>query len=120
MQVDTLLDKSTEETKLLFSSNPTKDNKLNLSLGKLRDIVRPISEQSVLDQATHQGYTVQELESGSIQVLQNNKPILPAKPTLRSLSTALGLSLLNSNGNPMNTRQLGSLLIKQLKESEQR
>lgn len=34
-----------------------------------------------------------------------------AKPALRDLATSLGVSLVNNNGNPRNTRQLGSEII---------
>jgi hypothetical protein len=34
------------------------------------------------------------------------------KPVLRELATSLNIGLLNSNGNPYNTRQLGTQIIK--------
>ncbi|ABI55860.1 hypothetical protein Mlg_0506 [Alkalilimnicola ehrlichii MLHE-1] len=61
-------------------------------------------------------YTVRELENGSIEVEQAGALLVPAKPTLRGLARRLHLSLLNSNGNPLNTRQLGSQIIKSLSE----
>jgi hypothetical protein len=119
MQIDTLLDASISETQALFS--PAKNHKLNLSLSKLRNLsgtkVKPLDEQSILRQAAFQDYIIQELESGSILVFQHKQIIQPAKPALRNLSTTLGLPLLNANGNPMNTRQLGSRVIRQLMEN---
>ena len=119
MQINTLLDKSIEETLPLLAQ--ATGNKVNLSLSKLRfnrsENVKPLDQQSILHQSSYQGYSIKELESGSILVIKGKQVIQPAKPILRTLSTTLGLPLLNSNGNPMNTRQLGSRLIRQLNET---
>jgi len=61
-------------------------------------------------------YKIVELENGTIEVLLNNKLVTPSKPHLRDIAKKLGLSILNGNGNPLNTRQLGSMLIKELSE----
>ena len=58
------------------------------------------------------GYVVRELDSGSIEVLDGGVSVVPAKPVLRTLAVDLGVSLLNANGNPLNTRQLGSQIIR--------
>jgi hypothetical protein len=38
--------------------------------------------------------------------------IIPVKPVLRELAMHLNVDLLNGNGNPRTTRQLGSQIIK--------
>ena len=58
-----------------------------------------------------QGYALRVLDSGSIEIRKDGDRIAPAKPVLRSLAVDLGVSLLNANGNPRNTRQLGQQVI---------
>jgi hypothetical protein len=60
---------------------------------------------------TFDGYTVRALESGTIQVERDGKLMIPSKPVLRDLARRLNVGTLNRNGNPLNTRQLGSLII---------
>lgn len=60
-------------------------------------------------------YTVRELESGSIEVTHDGKEVKPTKPALREIASKLNLRLLNRNGNPLNTRQLGSLVIDRIR-----
>ena len=67
--------------------------------------IQPIRE------ARFRQYTVRELESGSIEVERDGRRIAPAKPVLRELASELDVGLHNRRGNPMNTRQLGSLII---------
>jgi hypothetical protein len=57
---------------------------------------------------------VRELENGTIEVYANGGLVSPSKPALKELATQLNVPLLNSNGNPYNTRQLGSLVIKSI------
>ena len=119
MQIDTLLDSPMAEAKNLMSG-PDSKGKLLLSLGKLRGAERrpsrPIEEQQVRAEATHEDVTIRELESGTILVLRNGEVEAVAKPVLRRIASKLGVSVVNSNGNSHNTRQLGSLLIRQLRE----
>lgn len=72
------------------------------------------SEQEVNREVAFEDYVLRELVSGTIEVLKNGVAILPAKPVLRQLAARFGVSLLNAHGNPRNTRQLGSELIKKL------
>lgn len=58
------------------------------------------------------GFLLRELESRTIEVEREGTPISPAYPVLKDLAGLLNVSVLNSNGNPFNTRQLGSLLIR--------
>lgn len=57
-------------------------------------------------------YTVTELENGTIEISQEGRILRPTKPILRQLAQEANISLFNSNGNPLNTRQLGSQLIR--------
>ncbi|HAS1563237.1 hypothetical protein PE051_01645 [Enterobacter asburiae] len=59
-------------------------------------------------------YTISRLESGSIIVECDGNAVPVVKPVLRRVAEALGIDQNNSNGNPMNTRQLGGEIIKAL------
>jgi hypothetical protein len=61
-------------------------------------------------------YTVRELASGSIEVERDGRRVVPSKPALRELASKLDVGLHNRRGNPMNTRQLGSLIITRIGE----
>lgn len=115
MQIETLLDAPLPEAQLLFSELA---GKLNLPLGKLRgssrSSSRALEEQKVASEARHEEYVVREYESGTVVVLKNGIIESSAKPLLRKIAKEIGVSMLNSNGNPMNTRQLGARLIKDL------
>lgn len=114
MQVETLLDASVAETLALMA--PEGEGKRVLSLSRLVKKPKPRSEQKTTNEVSFNGYKVRELESGSIEVEKNGMPITPAKPALRELAMQLNIPIVNSNGNPMNTRQLGSQIIKSIVE----
>lgn len=61
-------------------------------------------------------YTVHELESGSIEVERDGQRVKPTKPALREIASKLNLGLQNRSGNLMNTRQLGSYIIKHIQQ----
>jgi hypothetical protein len=65
-------------------------------------------------------YTIRELESGSIEVRRDGNEVKPTKPALREIASKLKLELLNRNGNPLNTRQLGSLVINRIRSLQSR
>ena len=71
----------------------------------------PVADQKPVRQASYGPYKVREYESGTIQVEKDGVPEKIAKPALRDLATSLGVSLVNNNGNPRNTRQLGSEIL---------
>jgi hypothetical protein len=78
--------------------------------GRTPGNMRPIRE-------VHFGrYTVRELASGSIEVERDGRRVVPSKPALRELASKLEVGLHNRSGNPMNTRQLGSLVITRIGE----
>ena len=79
-----------------------------------RETGTPLYESAVNREVAFEDYVLRELVSGTIEVMKNGAVILPAKPVLRRLASRLGVALLNAHGNPRNTRQLGSELIKKL------
>lgn len=75
----------------------------------------PSSQIAIVQSIVCGSYVVKERENGSIEVTLDEKKITPVKPFLRQLALQENISLINSSGNPFNTRQLGSLIIKTLK-----
>lgn len=70
---------------------------------------------SVIESAKWQDYKISRLESGSIVVEREGRPVTIVKPFLRKVAEELKVDLNNANGNQMNTRQLGGKIIKKLK-----
>lgn len=56
-------------------------------------------------------WRVIQFENGSIVVEANGRRAPFAKPVLNEIAAAQGVSILNCNGNRMNTRQLGATII---------
>jgi hypothetical protein len=81
-------------------------------------MIKPITAiaAKLVRQVVFRGYDVRELETGAIEVLKNGVSVTPVRPILRDLALALNVGLLNQNGNPHNTRQLGTLIIKSVNE----
>lgn len=113
MQVETLLDTTVEQAKPLMNIGPT--GKSAIAMSKL--INPPVKPRILLNvkEAIWNNYKLVELENGTIEVLLNDVLVTPSKPYLRDIAKELGVSTLNSNGNPFNTRQLGSLLLKTIR-----
>lgn len=109
MQVETLLDASVPEALALMAEE--RNGKRDLALSKISRPKIPIAPPIAIKSIDFEGFTIRELESGTIEVEKDGKLILPAIPTLRELATKLNVSFLNGNGNPLNTRSLGSLVI---------
>ncbi|MBD0412946.1 DUF6998 domain-containing protein [Pseudoalteromonas distincta] len=112
MQVETLLDLPVEQARLLMSDVAT--GKSCITMSKL--INPPFKPRILLNvkEAIWHNYKLVELENGTIEVFLNDELVTPSKPYLRDIAKELGVSILNGNGNPFNTRQLGSVLIKEL------
>jgi hypothetical protein len=110
MQVETLLDAPVAEALVLMA--PEGEGKSVLSLSRLVKKAKPRSELKTANEVAFKGYKIRELESGSIEVEKDGTLIAPAKPALREVALQLNISLVNANGNPLNTRQLGSQIIK--------
>ena len=112
MQIETLLNEEKGVAESLMRETSGTSGKLAISLSKLLSIKKPNSKISVLKSIQISEYTIKELENGTIEVERDNQVLTPAKPILRELAKQLNISILNGAGNPMNTRQLGSLIIK--------
>jgi hypothetical protein len=114
MQIETLLDAHVEDATTYMS--PEVGGKRTLSLGKI--VKKPSSRRDikVVKEVSFHGYTIRELETGSIEVEREGKIVIPAKPVLRELAMQFNIGLLNSNGNALNTRQLGSHVMKSIQE----
>jgi len=114
LQIKVLLDKPTPELLQILGSE--RNGKFDLALSKLLskkpkiDVLRPAVE------VKFKGFTVQEMETGTIVILKDRNSVIPLKPVLREIATELNIGLLNASGNPHNTRQLGSLVIKSIVE----
>lgn len=110
-EIETLLDASIEEArKLMLASGD--NGKLVISLGKLRNrqTISPEPGREIRN-ARYGNWTIFEYDSGTIRVRCNEEEAEPAMPVLREIAAALGMSILNGNGNPYNTRQLGSAIL---------
>lgn len=110
MQIEILLDAPLKEALELMSGE--KNGRRDLALSKL---MKP--KRRVIDPATvveFKGYTVRELENGTIEVEKLGQLVVPAKPALRQLAMDLNIPIVNGSGNALNTRALGSLIIKSI------
>ena len=114
MQVETLLDKPTGEARELMAAEG--GGRMIIPLRRLIKKTPTKGDVKVVTEVPFKEYVVRELETGSIEVLRAGEPIVPVKPALRELAVALNVGLLNGNGNPLNTRQLGTQVIKSIQE----
>lgn len=114
MQVETLLDVPVAELMPMLA------NKQTLSLSKLCQKKKPAHDIAVMREVEYGEYIIRELESGTIEVMQNGEIISPAKPLLRVLAANLNLGLLNANGNLLNTRQLGTQIVCAIIEAQKK
>lgn len=110
MQIETLLDEPIDKAIALMA--PDGHGKKTLSLGRLTRKPAVRVDLKAVKEVSYQGYIIRELENGSIEVERAGKIILPVKPVLRDLALQLNIGLLNNNDNALNTRQLGSQIIK--------
>ena len=65
-----------------------------------------------IKEVNYDNYLITELENGTIKIKENGKDIDKTMPILIKIAKKMNLSILNSNGNKYNTRQLGSNIIK--------
>ena len=113
MQIETLFNDSVEKAKELMG-DANSSGKMSISLSKLTGYPKMRSEIATIKTLSIPPYVINELENGTIEVESNGEFISPAKPVLRKLARKNNIAILNGNGNPHNTRQLGSLLMKTL------
>lgn len=115
MQVETLLNLPTSEAQEFMG--PEKNGNRSLSVSKLTKTTKSKDDIKSINEVEYEGFIVRELETGTIEIERNGVLVSPAKPELRNLAKMLNISLMNSNGNLLNTRQLGSQIIKSIKEN---
>lgn len=114
MQVEILLDAPVTEAISLMA--PEGDGKRVLSLSRLMKKSKPRNEIKATNEVRFETYVIRELESGTIELECDGVMVTPVLPELKTLARQLNVPLLNSNGNPFNTRQLGSQIIKSVIE----
>ncbi len=61
----------------------------------------------------YQETKITELETGTIEVLVEGQPV-SSMAELKRIASELHIGILNGAGNPYNTRQLGSVVLKAL------
>jgi hypothetical protein len=109
MQIESMLDESLANVLPLLKSEV--DGKRTLYVGQKKEVT-PRAELKAIRTVTFRDYTFRELENGSIEVEKGGVAVSPVKPELRTIALLLNVSLVNSSGNPLNTRQLGTQVIK--------
>ncbi len=115
MELEIILDETIDEARKLMVEHS--GEKIALAMSKIyrpKSKVRNDSEISVVRKATYQNYIIQELESGTIEVYEDDVMQSIVKPILRKIASLLSVSTFNSKGSPYNTRQLGTLMIREL------
>ena len=110
MQIETLFN-DTVDVAIGLMAPAGKDGKRNIALSKLLASSPPRTDITTVSSVEFENFSVQALETGTIHVFRDGELLGTAKPTLRNLAAKLGVDILNGNGNPYNTRQLGSLVI---------
>ena len=114
LQIKVLLNATTNDVLHLMGNE--RNGKRDLALSKLL-AGRPSSKQSrTVVEVLFDGLKIEELETGTIVVSRAGVQIVPAKPMLRQIAQKLNIPLLNASGNTLNTRQLGSLVIRCIQE----
>lgn len=114
MQVETLLDLPVAEAVARMGAE--NGGKRNLALSRLARKPAARAPDRAVTEVFFQGHLIRELETGTIEVYRDGTSIVPVKPVLRELAVRLNVGLLNGAGNPMNTRQLGTQVIKSVVE----
>lgn len=118
MQIETLLNASVSEAIELMSEKNAQ-GKVSISLSKLIKAPKSSLDLKVIRTATYEQFEVRELENGTIEVYVEGSLAPIAKAELRKIAAKLKVSALNGNGNgnPYNTRQLGSVVLNALEDA---
>lgn len=116
MQIETLFNDEVDKARDLMSF--AKNGKSSISLSKLIRPQKPREEIPEARKVDYKEYQLVELANGAIEVWKSGESLSPVKPILRLIAEKIGIGILNGNGNPFNTRQLGSVVIKQLEKNE--
>lgn len=113
MQIETLLDKPKSRVQKILGK-PNSTGKISIHLSKLVSPPKEKKESQIVKSAQFEEFTIQELASGTICVFKYEKLVDISKPELRTIASRLGLSIYNNNGNALTTRQLGSMIIREI------
>jgi uncharacterized protein DUF6998 len=108
MQIETLLDATTEEAMALMTPEASGRRIIPLTRLNARRPSKPRSEIEAVKEVSYGSYLIRELESGTIEAEKDGVSFTPVRPVLRQVALELNVPVVNSNGNPFNTRQLGS------------
>ncbi len=114
MQVEILVDKPVAEVRKFMTAD--EGGRMLIPMRRLVKKIHATENIKVVNEALFNSCIIREMETGSIELLRDGTPIVPVKPVLRELAVALNVGLLNGNGNPLNTRQLGTQIIKSIQE----
>jgi len=112
MQIETLFNDEVDKARFLMSSSI--NGKSCISLSKL---IKPQKSREEIPEArrvNYEEYQLVELANGTVEIWKSGVSLSPVKPILRSIANKIGVGILNGNGNPFNTRQLGSAVIRRL------
>lgn len=113
ISVEELLDESAETAK---GRMRLADGKYVYSLAQAsRREKRPVEDLRITARASHADFEIVRYESGAVRILRDGA-VLPVvvKDVLRPIAADLGVSLLNSRGEPKNTQALGADVIRAL------
>jgi len=99
-----------EKAKIQYDIFPTKGNTYE-PLTVLTFTNDKKNSDSLAREASYKDWRIKRLPAGTIEIFHCDQLLLPALPALVDLAKKLNVSLVNGNGNPLNTRQLGSNLI---------
>jgi hypothetical protein len=113
MQVETLLDVGADEARSMMVARD--GGRSTIALRRLDRPARVARPPEAVTEVAYGPYLIRELETGSIEILRDGISQTPVKPILRAIAVDLDVGLLNGNGNPLNTRQLGSQVIHSLR-----
>jgi len=111
MQIETLLN-DTIENSMGLMGKPSSSGKVAISLSKLLKPEKARVDIAAIKSVSVGSYRIKELENGTIEIEEGGNLVSPVRPVLQSIAQSLNINTLNGNGNPYNTRQLGSILIK--------
>lgn len=110
-----VLDSSVDELRpLLRDVNGSVYLPVNRVLRPEKPAVRQLEHLKELASVTWNSLTVAQLENGTILVREGGEALPQSKASLREIARNIGVDIVNSMGNPKNTRALGADIIKAL------
>ncbi len=124
-EIDKIFEKLEIKIEVLFGGS-TKDNHGSMSKGTIA-YSKPLGtdknnknldDNLIVQKAEYGGYKVVQLKSKTITVYKDGEKVNSAIECLCELAKSLNVSILNPKGNPHNTRQLGSHVIKAIKNNK--